>query len=233
MMTPIAQMEASWLERLAPEFEKAYMNGLEDFLAQEISLGKTIYPPFEQIFNAFCQTSFDATKVVIIGQDPYHGAGQAHGLCFSVPRGVPAPPSLQNIFKELEADVAVLPPAHGSLISWAKQGILLLNATLTVRENEPKSHFGKGWEEFTDQVVRLLAAREDPLVFILWGRSALEKWKHAQANEGRHLILTAAHPSPLSAYNGFFGCRHFSKTNDFLLKAGKSPIDWKIPEKES
>lgn len=222
-------MESSWLERLAPEFEKPYMQRLETFLAQEIKAGKTIYPPFESTFSAFCQTPFEATKAVIIGQDPYHGPGQAHGLCFSVPKDVPPPPSLQNIFKELVADVGISQPTHGSLVNWARQGILLLNATLTVRENEPKSHFGKGWEEFTDHVVQLLAARTDPLVFILWGKSALEKWKHVNADrqEGRHLVLTAAHPSPLSAHAGFFGCRHFSKTNAFLLKMDKNPIDWR------
>jgi len=223
-------MDASWLERLAPEFEKPYMKRLEAFLAQEFKAGKTIYPPFELTFNAFCQTSFAATKVVIIGQDPYHGSGQAHGLCFSVPIGVLPPPSLQNIFKELATDVGISPPGHGSLLSWAKQGGLLLNSTLTVRENEPKSHFGQGWEEFTDYVVQLLAARTDPLVFILWGKSALEKWKHvfADRHESCHLVLKAAHPSPLSAYAGFFGCRHFSQTNTFLVKMGKTPIHWNL-----
>jgi uracil-DNA glycosylase len=230
MNIPTAQMEASWLERLAPEFEKSAMKRLEIFLAEEIRDKKTIYPPFELTFNAFCQTSFEATKVVIIGQDPYHGPGQAHGLCFSVPKGVPAPPSLQNLFKELAADVGIKPPNHGSLLGWARQGVLLLNATLTVRENEPKSHFGKGWEEFTDRVVQLLAARPDPLVFILWGKSALDKWKHVSADrqDARHLVLSAAHPSPLSAHAGFFGCRHFSRTNEFLLKVGKTPIDWNL-----
>ena len=189
-----------------------------------------VYPPFEATFNAFCQTSFEETKAVIIGQDPYHGSGQAHGLCFSVPAGVPPPPSLQNIFKELEADIGISPPGHGSLLNWARQGVLLLNATLTVRENEPKSHFGQGWEEFTDYVVQLLAARREPLVFILWGKSAQEKWKHVSVDrrENRHLVLTAAHPSPFSAYAGFFGCRHFSKTNAFLVKMGKNPIDWNL-----
>lgn len=231
-MTTIAQMEASWLERLAPEFDQPHMRRLESFLAQEIREGKTIYPPFDLTFNAFCQTPFEATKVVIIGQDPYHGAGQAHGLSFSVPKGVAPPPSLQNIFKELAADVGSSAPSHGSLLSWAKQGILLLNATLTVRANEPKSHFGKGWEEFTDHVVQLLAARTDPLVFILWGKSALEKWKHVAADrrDSRHLVLSAAHPSPLSAHAGFFGCRHFSQANEFLLKSAKKPIDWNLTE---
>jgi uracil-DNA glycosylase len=223
-------MEASWLERLGSEFEKPYMRRLESFLGQEIQAGKTIYPPFELTFNAFCQTAFDDAKVVIIGQDPYHGFGQAHGLCFSVPHGVPLPPSLQNIFKELSEDLDCPTPNHGCLLSWAHQGVLLLNATLTVRENEPRSHYGKGWEEFTDRVVQLLAARTDPIVFVLWGRSALEKWQHVSGEnqKGGHLVLKAAHPSPLSAHAGFFGCRHFSKINAFLEKNGKTPIDWAL-----
>ncbi len=164
-----------------------------------------------------------------MGQDPYHGPGQAHGLSFSVPKGVPLPPSLQNIFKELKDDLQVPPPPHGCLIDWAKQGVLLLNATLTVRANEPKSHYGQGWEVFTDRIVQLLCLRKDPLVFLLWGKSALDKFQHIESGKGTdHLVLTAAHPSPLSAYSGFFGCRHFSKTNDFLKSKGKSPIDWKI-----
>jgi uracil-DNA glycosylase len=227
MMTT-AHMEASWLERLAPEFEKPYMRGLEKFLSQEIKEGRTIYPPFELTFNALCQTAFDAVKVVIIGQDPYHGPGQAHGLSFSVPHGIPAPPSLQNIFKELAADVGAAIPNHGCLLGWAKQGVLLLNATLTVRENEPKSHYGRGWEEFTDRIVQQITTRSDPLVFVLWGRSALEKWKQVSTDgkKSHHLVLTAAHPSPFSAYSGFFGCRHFSKINDFLIRSNKQPIDW-------
>jgi uracil-DNA glycosylase len=228
MALPVAQMDASWREKLAPEFEKPYMQSLELFLAQEIKEKKTIYPPFELTFNAFCQTPFDETNVVIIGQDPYHGPGQAHGLCFSVPKTISQPPSLQNVFKELSADLGIVPPNHGSLLGWARQGVLLLNATLTVRENEPKSHFGKGWEVFTDYVVRLLAARPDPLVFILWGKSALEKWKQVFPTQDKnpHLVLTAAHPSPLSAHAGFFGCRHFSKTNDFLIRTGKKTVAW-------
>ena len=222
-------MDASWLNRLASEFEKPYMRGLEAFLAQEFSAKKVIYPPFDLTFNAFCQTPFDQVKVVIIGQDPYHGPGQAHGLCFSVPKGIPAPPSLQNIFKELSADLGIPVPSHGCLLEWAHQGVLLLNATLTVRENEPRSHYGKGWEEFTDRVVQLLAARTDPIVFVLWGRSALEKWQHLSMEEqNRHLVLKAAHPSPLSAYAGFMGCRHFSKINDFIKQSNRQPIDWMI-----
>jgi uracil-DNA glycosylase len=225
----IAYMEASWLDRLKLEFEKSYMAELEAFLASEISSGAVIYPPFELIFNAFCQTPFEEVKVVIIGQDPYHGPGQAHGLSFSVPKGVATPPSLQNIFKELKDDLKIPPPSHGCLIDWAKQGVLLLNATLTVRADEPKSHYGKGWEVFTDRVVQLLCARKDPLVFLLWGKSALEKFQHIESCAATpHLALTAPHPSPLSAHSGFFGCRHFSKTNQFLQSKGQEPIDWKI-----
>lgn len=224
----IAYMEASWLKVLQEEFEKSYMKHLETFLASEIRSGAEVYPPFALIFNAFCQTPFDRVKVVIMGQDPYHGAGQAHGLSFSVPKGVAQPPSLQNIFKELKEDLGVEPPSHGCLIDWANQGVLLLNATLTVRAGEPKSHFGKGWETFTDRVVQLLCMRKDPIVFILWGKSAAEKFEHIHMNAAQHLVLTAAHPSPFSAYNGFFGCKHFSKTNEFLKKAGKKPINWAI-----
>ena len=226
----IACMEASWLDHLQGEFEKPYMKKLEDFLGKEGAAGAAIYPPFELIFNAFCQTPFDLVKVVVIGQDPYHGPGQAHGMSFSVPKGIPLPPSLQNIFKELKDDLGVAAPSHGCLVDWAKQGVLLLNATLTVRANEAKSHHGQGWEAFTDRVVQLLCAKSDPIAFLLWGKSAQDKFHHIQV-EGRdspHLALMAAHPSPLSAYSGFFGCRHFSKTNEFLKKNGKSPIDWRI-----
>lgn len=222
-----AYMEASWLERLETEFEKPYMKELEAFLAKEISSGATIYPPYELIFNAFCQTPFNQVKVVIMGQDPYHGPGQAHGLSFSVPPGIPAPPSLQNIFKEIKSDLNIPIPNHGCLLKWAHQGVLLLNATLTVRANEPKSHHGHGWEMFTDRVIQALCAREDPLVFLLWGKSALDKFQHINC-ASHHFVLTAPHPSPLSAHMGFLGCRHFSKTNELLMKAGKTPIDWSL-----
>lgn len=223
-------MDRSWLERLKPEFEKPYMRRLETFLGQEIADGKTIFPPFDKTFNALCCTPFEEVKVVIMGQDPYHGAGQAHGLSFSVQPGVPVPPSLQNIYKELSSDIGFVSPNHGTLLGWAKQGVLLLNATLTVREGEPRSHYGRGWEEFTDRIVQLLAERQDPLVFILWGKSAYEKWRHVapQRTASHHLVLTSPHPSPLSAHAGFFGCRHFSKTNHFLEKAGKKMIDWNL-----
>lgn len=226
----IAYMDASWLDLLHGEFQKPYMKQLESFLASEYSSGIEIYPPYEQIFNAFCYTPFDEVKVVIMGQDPYHGPGQAHGLSFSVPMGIPQPPSLQNIFKEIKEDLGILPPNHGSLVDWAKQGVLLLNAILTVRANEAKSHHGKGWEIFTDRIVQLLCTRNDPIAFLLWGKSALEKFQHIESGStsSQHLLLTAAHPSPLSAYSGFFGCHHFSKVNEFLKKVGKKPIDWRI-----
>ena len=224
----IAYMEASWLDKLQPEFEKPYMKSLEAFLAEEIRSGAEIYPPFELIFNAFCETPYDQVKVVIMGQDPYHGAGQAHGLSFSVPKGVAPPPSLGNIYKELKEDIGLEPPKHGCLIEWARQGVLLLNAILTVRANEPKSHHGRGWEQFTDRVVQLLCERKDPIVFLLWGKSAYDKFQHISNNATHHLILTAPHPSPFSAHTGFLGCRHFSKTNEFLKKIGKKPINWAI-----
>ena len=226
----IAYMEASWLDRLGPEFEKPYMKSLEAFLAQEIASGAVIYPPFTQIFNALCQTPFDQVKVVIMGQDPYHGPGQAHGLSFSVPKGIPQPPSLQNIFKELHDDLGIKPPAHGCLLEWAQQGVLLLNATLTVRDGEAKSHHGRGWEVFTDKIVQLLCESKDPLVFILWGKSAFDKFQHIQpqGSKSHHLVITSAHPSPLSAYAGFFGSRPFSRANEFLKKHGKTPINWQI-----
>jgi uracil-DNA glycosylase len=226
IMEKIAYMDASWLEVLGDEFEKPYMKELETFLAWERAAGAVVYPPFEQVFEAFCQTPFDAVKVVIMGQDPYHGPGQAHGLAFSVPKGVPAPPSLQNIFKEIRDDLGIPVPKSGCLEGWAKQGVLLLNATLTVRANEARSHFGRGWEVFTDRVIQLLCGREAPLVFLLWGKSALDKFRHIET--GKHCVLTAAHPSPLSAHAGFMGCRHFSKTNEFLKQAGIKPINWAV-----
>lgn len=223
----IALMESSWLELLKNEFPKPYMEQLEAFLADEMGRGAEVYPPFKQVFNALCYTPFEQVKVVIMGQDPYHGPGQAHGLSFSVPKSVAPPPSLVNIFKEIKSDLGIMPPDHGCLVSWAKQGVLLLNATLTVRANEAKSHYGRGWEIFTDRIVQLLCQRKDPIVFLLWGKSAYEKFQHIGGGS-QHLVLSTVHPSPLSAYGGFFGCKHFSKANEFLVKSGKSPIDWKI-----
>ncbi|MBS0604784.1 MAG: uracil-DNA glycosylase [Verrucomicrobia bacterium] len=223
------KLESSWHRELEAEIEQPYIAGLKDFVAKQKLEGKVVYPPESLIFNAFLHTPFDKVKVVIIGQDPYHGPGQAHGLCFSVPCGIPVPPSLKNIYLELEQDLGIPPPKDGCLSSWAKQGVLLLNATLTVRAGEPKSHYGLGWERFTDAVVRRLIKREDPIVFVLWGKSAQEKLEHIlQDQKTAHAVLTAPHPSPFSAYSGFFGCRHFSKINAFLEKWGKTPIDWRL-----
>ncbi len=217
------KLEESWKQHLAAEFGKPYFLQLRAFLQTEKATGKVIYPPGARIFAAFNLTSFDHVKVVIIGQDPYHGEGQANGLCFSVAPGVRKPPSLLNIFKELNADLGVPIPLNGSLDGWARQGVLLLNATLTVRANEAASHQKRGWEEFTDEVIKTLSAEKSGLVFLLWGRFAQEK--AALIDGSKHHILTAAHPSPL-ARTGFAGCRHFSKTNELLQAQGQSPIDW-------
>ncbi|POY35420.1 uracil-DNA glycosylase [Solitalea longa] len=219
-------LEFSWFVELKDEFEKDYMIRLKAFLQQEKDNGTVIYPKATEIFNAFNYTPFDKVKVVIIGQDPYHGAGQAHGLCFSVQKDVAVPPSLKNIYKELEADLGLKAPGHGSLTEWAQQGVLLLNATLTVRANQAGSHQNKGWEQFTDTVIKCLSDKKEGLVFILWGNYA--KAKAALIDEKKHFILTAAHPSPFSAYNGFLGCRHFSKTNELLVKQGFAPVNWQI-----
>ena len=214
-----------WDEILADEFKKDYYLSLREFLKSEYST-KKIYPDMYDIFNALKYTSYKDTKVVIIGQDPYHGPGQAHGLCFSVKKGITPPPSLKNIFKELSDDVGIATPPHGQLTSWAQQGVLLLNTVLTVREGQPNSHKGKGWEVFTDSIIQKLNDKDSPIVFLLWGANAKAKAKII-TNE-KHIKLEAAHPSPLSAHNGFFGCRHFSKTNEILEKSGQSPIDWQI-----
>ena len=224
------RLEQSWKERLAPEFSKSYMVSLREFLLQRKRAGAVVYPPGPKIFNALDSTPFDRVKVVVLGQDPYHGPGQAHGLCFSVRLGVPTPPSLINIFKEINEDLGVPPAQHGYLQHWANQGVLLLNAVLTVERGRAGSHQGKGWEQFTDQVVRLLNAERDGLVFLLWGNYALKKG--AVIDRARHLVLTAPHPSPLSASRGFFGCRHFSKANQYLEEQGLEPIDWSLPPAE-
>lgn len=222
-------IDDGWRFALEDELEKPYVSTLKQFVFGEVEQGKVVYPPIKEIFNSFLYTPFEKVRVVLVGQDPYHGPGQAHGLSFSVPQGVAIPPSLKNIYKELVADLGVPYPEHGSLISWAKQGVLLLNAILTVREGSPKSHYGMGWEIFTDAVISKLYDREDPLVFILWGKSAEEKCKRIlNQKKAPHLVLKAAHPSPFSMKN-FFGCRHFSQTNNFLQGVGKSPIDWRIP----
>ena len=215
----------SWDALLKDEFEKDYYKKLRGALAREYR-EHTVYPDMYDIFNALRYTPYESVKAVILGQDPYHGPGQAHGLCFSVKRGVPAPPSLQNIFKEIESDLGIAPPSHGELTSWARQGVLLLNTVLTVREGQPQSHRPLGWEIFTDRVIELLNDAPQPIVFLLWGGNA--KAKRALLTNPAHLVLTAAHPSPLSAYNGFFGCRHFSRTNEFLTSHGAEAIDWRI-----
>lgn len=226
----VFELSPSWQKVLKEELKKSYIHTLEAFVERERFAGVPVFPPRELVFNAFKETPFDAVKVVLMGQDPYHGPGQAHGLSFSVPHGVRNPPSLQNIIKELTSDVNIPPPKHGCLLNWARQGVLLLNATLTVRQGEPLSHHGKGWEVFTDAVVEQLALREDPIIFILWGKSAQEKCRHILTShtENRHIILSAPHPSPFSAHQGFFGCHHFSKVNEKLTQLGKSPIDWSI-----
>lgn len=223
-------IEQSWKRVLKEEFDKIYMMQLATFLEREWSTGQQVFPPKHLIFNTFWTTPFDAVRVVIVGQDPYHGHGQAHGLSFSVPEGVPVPPSLRNIYKELKDDVGIIPPNHGCLISWAKQGVMLLNATLTVRQGEPLSHHKQGWERFTDAAILKLAEREKPVIFVLWGRNAQEKCQSilSQKRTVPHLVLKAAHPSPFSARNGFFGSRPFSKINDQLKKWGEVPIDWTL-----
>lgn len=224
-------LEPSWHTQLKSELEKPYMTELAAFIELEYASSPSpIYPPRDLLFNAFYQTPFDQVKVVIIGQDPYHGPGQAHGLSFSVPIGIKPPPSLQNIYKELENDLQLPRAEHGCLLSWARQGVLLLNATLTVRQGEPMSHHGRGWERFTDAVAKKLEEREDPVIFVLWGKSAQDKCRFLlqKGIPSRHSILTAAHPSPLSAHNGFFGCRHFSQINELLKKQGDPPINWTL-----
>lgn len=221
------ELEPSWQKALEQDLDQPYLSHLAAFVERERAGNVPVYPPKELVFNAFYKTPYDKVSVVIMGQDPYHGQGQAHGLSFSVPRGIPLPPSLQNICKEITADLSVEAPEHGCLLSWAEQGVLLLNATLTVRQGEPLSHSGKGWEQFTDVVIDRLAEREDPVIFVLWGKYAQEKCRRLKEGS-HHFILTAPHPSPLSAHNGFFGCRHFSKINELLVNQGKKPIDWKL-----
>ncbi len=219
------QIDESWKEVLKDEFEKPYFPLLKKFLLEE-KQRHVIYPQGPQIFSAFNLTPFEKVSVVLLGQDPYHGPGQAHGLCFSVPRGIAPPPSLINIFKELKSDLGIPFPGHGNLTGWARQGVLLLNATLTVRANQAGSHQKKGWETFTDKVIETLSMKRKKLVFLLWGNYAQQK--SALIDSGKHLILKSVHPSPLAASRGFFGCRHFSRTNEYLEKNGKEPIDWNL-----
>ena len=222
------KIEQSWKDALAGEFEKPYFASLVRFLHGEREQGFRVYPPGSQIFKAFELTPVDKVKVVILGQDPYHQPGQAHGLCFSVQKGVQIPPSLVNIYKELESDLGIKPASHGNLESWAQNGVLLLNTVLTVRQNQANSHKGKGWEIFTDRVIELLNQRQQPMVFILWGNNA--KAKEKLITNPNHLIIKSAHPSPLSAHYGFWGGKYFSRTNEFLESTGQEPIDWRIPE---
>jgi uracil-DNA glycosylase len=217
-------IEPSWMNVLKEEFSKPYFKQLVLHLKTEKQLGKTIYPAGRFIFNAFDATPFQNVKVVILGQDPYHGPGQAHGLSFSVPAGVTLPPSLLNIFKELQSDIGLSMPSQGDLTHWAQRGVFLLNASLTVRQGEPMSHAQIGWATFTDTVISLLSEKREKLVFMLWGKFAKEKT--VLIDEKKHLVLKAAHPSPLSAHQGFLGCRHFSEANQYLVKNGIDPIDW-------
>lgn len=224
-MSNQVQIAESWKIQLQQEFDQPYFSALKLFLKEQKTAGKVIYPPGSQIFAAFDYTHFGDVKVVILGQDPYHGQGQAHGLCFSVNKGIAIPPSLQNIYKELQTDISGFKaPAHGDLSAWAQQGVLLLNATLTVEKDKAGSHQGKGWETFTDAVIKQISLHKQHVVFLLWGRFA--QGKIPLIDTSKHLVLKAAHPSPLSAYNGFFGCKHFSQTNDYLESKGLTPINW-------
>jgi uracil-DNA glycosylase len=222
------RLHPSWLEPLRGEFEQRYMGELKGFLLTERQLGKRIFPEPDQWFRALDLTPLPEVRVVILGQDPYHGAGQAHGLCFSVQPGVRPPPSLANIYKELETDIGVKPARHGFLEHWAHQGVLLLNSVLTVEMSLAASHRNRGWERFTDKVIAEVNAKDEPVVFMLWGTYAQRKAQFV--DRSRHLVLEAPHPSPLSAHGGFFGCRHFSKCNAFIEAQGQRPIEWALPE---
>jgi uracil-DNA glycosylase len=227
LSTMDVQIHPSWKEQLKDEFGKTYFQQIVTFLKTEKAQGKIIYPPGPLIFNAFNSTHFEKVSVVILGQDPYHGKGQAHGLSFSVPAGISLPPSLINIFKEIEKDIGVeMPRNYGNLTKWAEQGVLMLNASLTVRAGEPMSHAKFGWADFTDAVIQKISDAKTGVVFILWGKFAQEK--QSLIDETKHFVLRAAHPSPFSADKGFFGCKHFSKTNEILVREGKFPIDWKL-----
>jgi uracil-DNA glycosylase len=220
-------MHESWRAVLGDELEQPYMQELRAFLVAEVAAGRRFYPPADRVFNALWATPFDEVRVVLLGQDPYHGPGQAMGLCFSVPAGVPLPPSLRNIYEELLRDVGVPRPSSGDLTPWAERGVLLLNAVLTVAPGKPASHAGKGWERFTDRAIAELSERREGIVFLLWGRYAQQKG--AVVDRGRHHVLTTTHPSPLSASNGFLGCCHFSKVNALLESGGREPVDWRLP----
>ncbi len=223
--------DRGWSEHLAGEFEQPYMQALADFLAAEEAAGKVLYPASQHCFNALNSTALDQVSVVILGQDPYHGPGQAHGLCFSVRPDVPPPPSLVNIFKEQQADIGITVPDHGCLQPWAEQGVLLLNSVLTVVQGQAGAHQGQGWETFTDRVIDVINRQREGVVFLLWGSYARKKGR--MIDRQRHLVLEGPHPSPLSAYRGFFGCRHFSQANDWLQQQGRRPIDWQLPSQEA
>lgn len=220
------QIEPGWKTVLQSEFDQPYFSQIVQFLKAAKAEGKTIYPPGPLIFQAFALTPFDQVKVVILGQDPYHGSGQAHGLCFSVQKGIRLPPSLQNIYKELREDTGFIPPPHGCLEDWARQGVLMLNTSLTVEAGQPMSHAQIGWEQFTNAVIRKISEQKNGVVFLLWGNFARQK--ESLIDTQKHFVLKAAHPSPFSAHSGFFGCRHFSNTNALLQQQGLSPINWNI-----
>ena len=222
------QLDPSWRDHLKGEFDQSYMQDLSDFLIQEAAQNKVIFPDNDEIFAAFNHTAFDKVKVVILGQDPYHGTDQAHGLSFSVKKGVRIPPSLRNIYKEIQRDLDILPPSHGCLTSWADQGVLLLNSALTVEQGKAASHQKKGWETFTDAATKALSHHRENIVYLLWGSHAIKKG--AKLDDRNNLVLTSVHPSPLSAHRGFIGNRHFSLTNDYLIKTGQAPINWVIPD---
>lgn len=223
----MVNIDSTWKKILKSDFDSEYMSHLNSFLDDQSSKNKIIYPKKSEIFSAFNETPFDKVKVVIIGQDPYHGPDQAHGMCFSVKPGIKPPPSLRNIYKELESDLGIKPADHGFLQSWAEQGVLLLNSVLTVEDSKAGSHHGKGWEKFTDSVIEQLNQKRENLVFLLWGSPAQKK--ASKVDESKHFILKSPHPSPLAAYRGFFGCKHFSKTNEFLDSNKLGAIDWSLP----
>ena len=230
-MSDHIKLEPSWKDRVGDYLQRDEMQALAVFLRERKAAGARVYPPGPQIFAALDATPFDATQVVVLGQDPYHGPGQAHGLCFSVPSGVPIPPSLDNIFKELQRDLGIARPDHGCLFPWADRGVLLLNAVLTVEDGRAGAHAGKGWEGFTDHIVETLNREREGLVFLLWGAYAQKKG--AVIDPRRHRVLKAPHPSPLSAHRGFIGCGHFSAANQYLARLGQAPIDWSLPRREA
>lgn len=219
--------DRGWVQHLADEFRQSYMQALAEFLAAEESAGKVLFPASSHCFNALNSTPLDQVRVVILGQDPYHGPDQAHGLCFSVKPNVPPPPSLVNMYKEIQSDLGIAPPDHGCLQPWAEQGVLLLNSVLTVAQGQAGAHQGKGWEAFTDKVIETVNREREGVVFLLWGNYAKKKGRHIDRN--RHLVLEGPHPSPLSAYRGFFGCRHFSQANEWLGEQGQPPVNWQLP----